>query len=159
MTGFSRRGVLLGLAASSLAGRALAVEPTKAMTVRMYKDASCGCCGGWADHMRKAGFTVESIDAPDMEAVKKRYKVPENLYSCHTALIGNFVVEGHVPAAAVLRMLKGEAVILGLSAAGMPVGSPGMETPDGDQEIYEITAFGDKSGQYRFARFRGDQEV
>lgn len=152
-----RRSLLAGFLAVPFAGAAFALTPS-AGKIHVYKDASCGCCGGWIDHMRAQGYTVTSEDHADMGAIKQQYKVPESLYSCHTALIGDYVIEGHVPAAAVARLLAEKPAIIGLSAPGMPVGSPGMEMPDGSQEPYEVMAFG-VDGSKLFARYLGDKAV
>jgi len=93
-----------------------------------------------------------------MEAVKDRFKVPSQLYSCHTAEVSGFSIEGHVPVAAIQRLLAERPPIIGLSAPGMPVGSPGMETPGIAPEVYDIIAF-DKNGMKPFARFIGDKAV
>jgi hypothetical protein len=129
-----RRGFL----AASLAGAAaLAVRsasaavPLRAAVARppvtVYKDASCGCCRKWIEHMQAGGFTVDAHDSADMDALKDHYGVPSGVRSCHTALVGSYVVEGHVPAADVDRLLKEQPKVAGLSVPGMVVGSPGME--------------------------------
>ena len=95
--------------------------------VTVYKSATCGCCSKWIDHMRAAGFTVTSHDVEDVGAVKQKHGVPSEAGSCHTALVGTYVVEGHVPADAVKRMLREKPKIAGIAVPGMPIGSPGME--------------------------------
>ena len=124
-------GAALGLAAPALA------SPDE---VVMYKDPNCGCCGKWAEHMRSAGFPVKEVASPRMDLVKQEAGVPEALGSCHTAKVGGYVVEGHVPAAAVRRMLAEKPAIRGLSAPGMPLGSPGMEGPY-PAERYDVVSF------------------
>jgi hypothetical protein len=129
-----RRGFLAASlvgAATLVAKRASAAMPLHAEVARppvtVYKDASCGCCKKWIEHMQASGFTVDAHDSADMDAVKDHYGVPSGVRSCHTALVGSYVVEGHVPAADVDRMLKEQPKAAGLSVPGMVMGSPGME--------------------------------
>jgi hypothetical protein len=114
-----------------------------ALSAVVYKDANCGCCAKWVDHIRGAGFTVVSHDVTDLTAVKSRYGVPQSLASCHTAEIGGYIVEGHVPADLIRKMLEEKPEIAGLAVPGMPVGSPGMEYTY--SEPYDVIAF-TKSG-------------
>ena len=106
--------------------------------VRVHKSASCGCCGLWVDHMRKHGFTVEVNETDDLEPIKKRLGVPLGKGSCHTAEVGRLVVEGHVPAGDVKRLLAMDGDARGLVLPGMPLGSPGMEMPDGRVQRYTV---------------------
>lgn len=101
-------------------------------SITVYKDANCGCCEGWVTHMREAGYQVKAIDSPDMAAVKKRLGVPETLGSCHTGVVDKSgqVIEGHVPAAAVARMIA-KPEVKGVAVPGMPANSPGMGKMDG----------------------------
>ena len=111
-----------------------------AMTV--YRDPSCGCCEAWADQARAAGYAVTLIDHPDMPALKRQHAVPGELHSCHTALIGGYAIEGHVPFDAVGRLLGDKPTDLaGLAVPGMPRGSPGMEMPDGAKDPFQVIAF------------------
>lgn len=96
--------------------------------VEMYQDPHCGCCTDWADHLREAGFEVEQHKTRDMRSIKMENGVTPELASCHTALIGGYVIEGHVPAADIQRLLEERPEVVGLSVPGMPHGSPGMET-------------------------------
>lgn len=99
-------------------------------TVDMYKSPYCGCCGKWAEHMSKAGFTVKAHEVEDVPAVRKKLGMPDKLGSCHTAKVGNYLLEGHVPADDVKRLLKEKPKALGLAVPGMPAGSPGMDVPN-----------------------------
>ena len=117
----------------------------------MYKDPGCGCCGKWAEHMRANGFVVKEVPSREMSAVKRQLGVPERLASCHTARIGRYVIEGHVPAADVKRLLAEGAELTGLSAPGMPAGSPGMEGPYPDDR-YEVVSFDREGRTAVFAR-------
>lgn len=98
------------------------------------------------DHLRKNGFDVKTVDRDDLAAVKKQYGVPADLESCHTALTGGYVIEGHVPADLVRRLLRERPKTLGLAVPGMPAGSPGMDTPAGRGERYQVFTF-DRSGR------------
>ena len=96
--------------------------------VIMHKNPGCGCCDLWAEHMRSFGFTVESIEDPQLYTFKENKKIPQPLMSCHTAVIGDYFVEGHVPANDILRLLKEKPEhVTGIAVPGMPLGSPGME--------------------------------
>ena len=117
------------LASVALAGSNLGFAQTSG-TVDMYKSAYCGCCGKWAEHMTQAGFTVKAHEVEDVPAVRKKLGMPDKLGSCHTAKVGNYLLEGHVPAADVKRLLKEKPKALGLAVPGMPAGSPGMDVPN-----------------------------
>ncbi len=97
--------------------------------VEMYKSPYCGCCGKWAEHMQKNGFKVVTHEVDNVPAKRKSLGMPERLGSCHTAKIGNYLLEGHVPATDVRRLLKEKPKALGLAVPGMPAGSPGMDVP------------------------------
>lgn len=120
-------GVLLAVVAGGVAQAALA------QSITMHQDPNCGCCGGWAQHMRDNGFDVKVILAGDMYSVKQQHGVPMNLASCHTARLDDTgqIIEGHVPANAVRKMLLDPGV-KGVAAPGMPVNSPGMGPMDGN---------------------------
>lgn len=107
------------------------------MTV--YKDPSCGCCKKWVSYMQQSGFTVTAHDDSDMDAIKDHYGVPSGVRSCHTALIAGYLIEGHVPAADVDKMLKEQPQVAGLAVPGMVTGSPGME--GGAAQKYSVVAF------------------
>ena len=97
--------------------------------VEVYKSVTCGCCGAWVDHLRKNGFEVKTHDVNDVPAERNKLGMPDRLGSCHTAKVGGYVVEGHVPAADIHRLLKEKPRALGLAVPAMPPGSPGMESP------------------------------
>lgn len=120
----SRRLVLIGLPLAFGAGPVLAA-PDKRMTA--YKTPWCDCCGGWIAHMRQAGWAVEVVEREDLAPIRARYGVPDRLASCHTAVVGAYAVEGHVPASDVDRLLRERPAARALSVPGMPAGSPGME--------------------------------
>lgn len=129
-------------------GEAVAVHGVAARTViQVYKSPTCGCCSAWIEHMRAAGFQAEVFDISDAELQqrKTRLGVGPRLASCHTAIVNGYVVEGHVPAADIERMLKEKPAIAGIAVPGMPVGSPGMEVPGRRADKYDVVAF-TKSG-------------
>ncbi|MDP2956708.1 MAG: DUF411 domain-containing protein, partial [Longimicrobiales bacterium] len=98
-------------------------------TIVVYKTEGCGCCNGWIEHLQAAGFTVDARNVTDLMTVKRDAGVPAANSSCHTALVDGYVVEGHVPADLVKKMLAERPDVAGLAVPGMPVGSPGMEGP------------------------------
>lgn len=104
----------------------------------VHKTPTCGCCSAWVDHVSKAGFTVEVHDMDDLGPVKARLGVPYAKGSCHTAEIGGYVIEGHVPADDIKRLLREMPDARGLVLPGMPLGSPGMEVPDGRQQPFTV---------------------
>jgi hypothetical protein len=99
----------------------------KAPTISVYRSPECTCCGGWIDNIKTQGFETQDFLTPDIEAVKQKYKVPDNLVSCHTAIVNGYVLEGHVPATDIKRLLQEKPNVSGLAVPQMPVGTPGME--------------------------------
>jgi len=97
--------------------------------VEVFKNASCGCCGGWVDHMRQNGFEVTTHDVDDIPATRKKLGMPDRLGSCHSAKVAGYVIEGHVPAADIRRLLKEKPKAIGLAVPGMVPSSPGMDGP------------------------------
>ncbi|MEH2506708.1 hypothetical protein V1290_005519 [Bradyrhizobium sp. AZCC 1578] len=148
--GVTRRSALR-LAAAFLVSP---VYPTWADTPRIlvHKDPNCTCCAGWVRHLEGAGFVVTAVETADLQPVKARLGVPADLAACHTAEADGYVLEGHVPAVAVRRLLKKRPTATGLAVPGMPVGSPGME--GGAPKPYDVVLFG-PSGQQTFMRFLG----
>jgi hypothetical protein len=120
------------------------------MTV--YKDPNCGCCSKWVKHMTAAGHTVNTVNTKDMINIKRTLGVPEQLYSCHTAKIDGYVLEGHVPATDVEKLLSERPKARGLAVPGMPFGSPGMEVPGVSPDSYEVILFDDKQDKV-FSRY------
>jgi len=112
------------------------------VAITIYKSPTCGCCAKWVDHVRAAGFATTVHDVADVDAIKRREGVPTALQSCHTALVEGYVVEGHVPAADVLRLLREKPKgVRGVAVPGMPSGSPGMEM-GGRADRFDVVAFG-----------------
>jgi hypothetical protein len=121
-------------------------------TVVVYKTATCGCCGGWVEHMREAGFTVDARDVPsniELMRVKVDAGVPGAMTTCHTSLVDGYVVEGHVPADQVRRLLAERPDVAGIAVPGMPIGSPGMEGPGA--QSYRVYSFDRRGGNVVFA--------
>ena len=119
------RGHFLRLVfAAPLAALGLKAAPTH---IHVYKTPTCGCCGNWVKHLEKNGFTVSVDNVPDTSPYRHKYGIPDSLTSCHTGVVENYALEGHVPAAEVQRLLKERPKAHGLAVPGMPVGSPGME--------------------------------
>ena len=133
----TRRQFIGQLAMVVAAGPALATE--KSPLIQVYKSPTCGCCSKWVDHLRDAGFTVEATNVRDVSVYKREYGLPPQLASCHTGIVQGYVVEGHVPADDVIRMLREKPAIKGIAVPGMPMGSPGMEGPNSDR--YETLSF------------------
>lgn len=108
-------------------------------TIRVHKNPGCGCCDKWAEHVRAAGFEVVVEEDPALDEFRNRLGVPAGLRSCHTGLLGDYVVEGHVPADLIRRMVDEKPAIAGIAVPGMPMGSPGMEGPSSQR--YQVLAF------------------
>ena len=153
-TSMTRRSLVTGLAAASLLAHSHPLRAQDLPKIVVSKDPTCGCCTGWVEHLRKAGFTAEVVETSEINRVKVRLGVPQDLASCHTAVIGGYVIEGHVPADAIKRLLAEEPMGKGLAVAGMPMGSPGMEMEGIAPETYEVVLFG-PSGRTTFARYKG----
>jgi len=153
----SRRGFVAALGAAFVIASARSTFAADPM-ITVTKDPSCSCCEAWADHLRANGFAVKIIEDPQINRVKARLGVPSDLYSCHTAEVDGYVIEGHVPAGAIRRLLAQRPNAKGLSAPGMPVGSPGMEVPGSPPEVYSVMIFGPE-GSKVFARYKGADEV
>ncbi|WP_328698623.1 DUF411 domain-containing protein [Craterilacuibacter sinensis] len=115
----------------------------------MLKDPYCGCCDAWAGHMKQNGLEVTSRIEQNMAKIKDERRVPANLRSCHTAEIGGYLFEGHVPADLVKKVLKDKPKIAGLAVPGMPMGSPGMEGPS--KQAYQVVAFDRQGKTYVYA--------
>ena len=122
----SRNRLVKGLVGSLLA--AYSLSALAAPTIDVHSDPNCGCCSAWVSHLEEAGFTVNHHRDGDLRSVKVANNVPAELASCHTAIVDGYVIEGHVPAADIKRLLEEQPNVIGLTVPGMPHGSPGMET-------------------------------
>lgn len=155
----TRRAWIARMATTALGGVALTVlrpdvatAAPKPTSITVYKDPSCGCCAKWVDHLRGNGFAPEVHDRSDMDALKDSLGVPAKLRSCHTAVVGAYVIEGHVPAADVKKLLASKpAKTVGVAVPGMPAGSPGMEM-GGRADRYDVIAFAPGGATRVFAR-------
>ncbi len=140
------------LFAVMLSTAAAGVQRKPAPLVEVFKSPTCGCCSKWVEYMRKNGFEVRATNVSDLSAVKRTHGVPENLLSCHTATVGGYTIEGHVPAADVRRLLKERPAVAGITVPDMPAGSPGMEVEGGKAQPFNVISF-DKAGNTQvFAR-------
>lgn len=144
--------VLAGCDRKAPAGRATTDRPNAPAApddnaLLVYRDPECGCCEAWADIARGAGYAVTVENRSDMAAVKARFGVPQDLASCHTAIVAGYAIEGHVPMAQIARLLRDKPRgIVGIAVPGMPRGSPGMEMPDGSKDAFDVLAF-DRAGE------------
>jgi hypothetical protein len=128
----------------------------KTSAILVHKDPDCSCCSGWVHHLEEAGFVVTVDKTKDLHSARKRFGVPADLAACHTAEVDGYVLEGHVPAVAVRRLLEKRPAATGLAVPGMPVGSPGME--GGAPQPYDVILFG-ASGRQTFMHFVGSEDV
>jgi len=119
-------------------------------TITVYKSPTCGCCTKWIDHLKTNGFKVKAINTNDMYSVKEKAGVQYGLGSCHTALVDGYVIEGHVPASDIKRLLEQRPSVIGLTVPGMPMGSPGMEGPRKDS--YSVLTFDQSGNTTEFSR-------
>ena len=108
--------------------------------VKVYRSPSCGCCGAWMAHMKKNGFEIVDKPMAELADLKRRYQIPAQLRSCHTALVAGYIIEGHVPAGDIQRLLRERPKVAGVAVPGMPVGSPGMEA-NGRRDSYQVFTF------------------
>ena len=125
--------------------------PAVGAAVTVFKDPNCGCCKDWIEHLRKHAFRVTAKDTSDVAAIKRSGRVPPQLASCHTAFVNGYVIEGHVPAEDIRRLLEEKPKIAGLAVAGMPIGSPGMEVGN-RKDKYDVIAFNRDGTTSVFAR-------
>lgn len=148
-----RRRLLLGAASLLLAAGCAQAAPARELVV--FKTPYCGCCNGWITHMRRAGFNPVVRVVDDLNPVRAQYGVPFKLSSCHTAVAGRYVIEGHVPPADVARLLAEKPNAVGLTVPGMPIGSPGMESPSGEMERFATLLLLDRAGRTRVFAHHG----
>jgi hypothetical protein len=150
----TRRSLFVMAAASLLQpGTVFAAEE---QIITVHRDPNCGCCLGWVQHLQKAAFHTNVVETSDLDAMKRRLGVPDELAACHTAEVSGYVIEGHVPATALKRFLAEKPNATGLAVPGMPIGSPGME--GGMPEPYEVILFG-PAGRRSYMRFIGEKAL
>lgn len=138
---------LSGLLLLSFGLRAESITPEKAVDVTVYRSPTCGCCGKWIDHLKQNHFNVKDIVTEDMESIKNKYGVPNEMASCHTAIVDGYVIEGHVPVNDINTLLKSRPKVIGLSVPGMVTGSPGMEMGT-RKDPYDVMSF-DKENHFQ----------
>ena len=144
--------IALAVAAFASLGIAAARQRQAAPLVEVFKTPTCGCCSQWVEHMRANGFTVRTNDLNDLTDIKKTRGVPDAVQSCHTAVVNGYVIEGHVPASDVHRLLKEKPAVAGIAVGGMPVGSPGMEFPGTKAQAFNVMSFDKNGGTRVFAK-------
>lgn len=143
--------ILIVVSAVSLAVIFTGKQNNSGPEITVYKSPTCGCCKKWVSHLESNGFNVHAVNTANIKSIKEEYGIPANLSSCHTAIVNGYLVEGHVPAQDIQRLLQQRPEIKGLAVPGMPAGSPGME--QGNQKVpYEVITFSDqgKTGVYAY---------
>jgi hypothetical protein len=153
MSMMTRRTAMLGLATTAFTVSSPVLAA--ALLMHVYKDPNCGCCEAWVQHVRAAGFVASVTETRTIKRLKDDLGVPKDLHSCHTAEVDGYVIEGHVPAQEIRRLLMERPTATGIAVAGMPIGSPGMEFPGSTPERYEVVLFGPHRRIELFARYRG----
>jgi hypothetical protein len=146
----TRRSFVLAASAALALGMVPGARAQQGLPpVTVYKSPTCGCCGEWVKHMQASGFRVETREVADVTPIRRKYGVPDELSSCHTAVVGGYAIEGHVPASDVKRLLREKSKVKGLAVPGMVDGSPGME--QGRPQPYATIVF-DERGSKVFER-------
>ena len=140
-------GVIILLAAATSAEAA-----TDALKITVYRDPACKCCGGWSDYLTTQGFQPKNVLTSDMNALKQQYGVPNDLASCHTAVINGYVIEGHIPAADIKRLLAEQPTVAGIAIPEMPIGTPGMESGD-VREPFTVFSFDQQGNTEAFNQY------
>jgi len=138
--------LIASLLFTALSLNLLADEAINPIEMTVYRSESCGCCGKWITHAQQNQFNIKSVISDDMLAIKAKLGVPEKLASCHTAIVDGYVIEGHVPAEDIKKLLQTKPNLAGIAAPGMPLGSPGMEMA-GQKDAYRVVSF-DKEGKF-----------
>jgi hypothetical protein len=147
-----RRHLVTAIAAGIAAAAIPAFAAKPLPQVEVFKSPSCGCCGAWVDHLKATGFPVKVNDVTDTTAARKRYGMPDWFGSCHTAIVDGYVVEGHVPAAEIRRLLALKPAAVGIAVPGMPPGSPGMEVGD-RKDPYDVFLIDRRGRETVFAAY------
>ena len=118
----------------------ISAQAEEPITISVYRSPSCSCCGKWLEHLKQNNFTINDIPTEDMNAIKHKYGVSDEMASCHTAVVNGYVVEGHVPADDIKALLKAKPSVVGIAVPQMPSGTPGMEM-DGKKDPYDVMSF------------------
>ena len=153
----TRRQLLLGLAALPLTSLAQKGPAPELPPVQVWKEPTCGCCKDWIAHMEANGFKV-FVNLGGTQAAKTRLGIPQNMGSCHTALVAGYAIEGHVPAREIKRLLREKPAAVGLAAPGMPIGSPGMDTPayNGKKNPYDVMLIAKNGTATVYQKYEGN---
>lgn len=152
-----RKHSLIVMCVLALLGCTRSADPTvvNENLVSVHKNESCGCCNAWVEHLQKAGFTVQVHNLDNLGPTKERVGIPPAMGSCHTAEVGGYFVEGHVPADDIKRLLRERPEARGLTGPGMPVGSPGMEAPSGEARPYDVILVSKSGSGSVYAHYDG----
>ncbi|MGZ8224131.1 MAG: DUF411 domain-containing protein, partial [Methylobacter sp.] len=135
--------------------RADSIKAGKPVDIVVYRSPTCGCCGKWVEHLKENNFKVKDIVTNEVDAIKTKYGVSKTMASCHTAKVGDYIIEGHVPAKDIVALLKTKPDVVGLAVPGMPAGTPGMEM-GGKKDAYNVMSF-DKENHYQiFNSYKGN---
>ena len=146
----------IGLLVFNTGIKAENLSADKPVDIVVYRSPTCECCGKWIEHLKKNNFNVQEIVTDDVQTIKNKYGVPEAMASCHTAIADGYVIEGHVPANDIMKLLKNKPKIIGIAVPGMPSGAPGMEMGD-RKDAYNVMSF-DKENRYEiFNSYKGKQ--
>lgn len=148
----TRRTVLGGMSTLALTTWTGFARAVSSPAIFAYRNPGCGCCEKWAEQLKAAGFDVSMQDDPDLSARRATAGVPDDLAGCHTALMGDYVIEGHVPLADIQRLLTEKPLIKGIAVPGMPTGSPGMEMGE-RRDAYDVVAFAADGTRTIFATY------
>ncbi|GAB1543561.1 DUF411 domain-containing protein [Scytonema sp. NUACC21] len=149
ITGFA----VMSCATAAVAGEGNTASFSGTQEITVYRSPYCSCCGGWVEHMQKHGFKIKDIKTDEIEAIKQKYNLPPQLASCHTAIVDGYVMEGHIPADNIKRLLKQKPNVAGLAVPGMPVGTPGMEMGSKKQP-FAVMAFDSNGDVTVFQEYR-----
>ena len=148
--------LIVGLLGINIGVKAETLDTAKPIDIVVYRSASCSCCGRWLEHLKENNFNVKDIVTDDVQAIKNKYGVTDKLASCHTALVGGYVVEGHVPANDIRNLLKTQPKIVGIAVPGMINGTPGMEMDD-QKAAYNVMSFDKENHTAVFHHYEGAQ--
>jgi hypothetical protein len=144
----------MGLLAVNVVTRA--ETPAKPTDIVVYRSPTCTCCGKWVEHLKQNNFKVQDNVTEDVQALKNKHGVTPELASCHTAIVDGYVIEGHVPAGDIAKLLKTRPKVVGLAAPGMPMGTPGMEMGS-KKDVYDVVSFDNKHHTEVFTHYKGEQ--
>lgn len=146
----------IGLLVFNAGIQAETLSADKPVDIVVYRSPTCDCCGKWLEHLKKNNFNVKDIVTEDVQAIKNKYGVSEAMASCHTAIVDGYVIEGHVPANDIMKLLKTKPKIVGIAVPGMPSGTPGMEMGD-RKDAYNVMSFDKKNHYEIFNSYEGTQ--